>query len=62
MNTYIIKQKKEKYIETKIQAKSKQEALKKLEEGEFDSDDVLEDEFLLPSSDWDIVSIKKERK
>lgn len=59
MKKYVVKQKKEKYIEVTIEAKNKEEAKRKVEEEEYRLSDVLEDEYLLPSSDWETISVEE---
>ena len=60
MSKYVVKQKKEKFVEITVEAKNKKEAIKKVEGGEYDpSSDVLEDEYLLPSSDWETIEVRR---
>lgn len=60
MTKYTIKQKKEKYVEITVEAKSDKKAQEMVDDGDYNPEtDVLEDEFLLPSSDWETIEIRK---
>jgi len=59
MGKYFITQKREKYIRITIEAKNKKEALEKLDDGDYAAEDILEDEFLLPSSNWETIKVEK---
>ena len=54
--TYKIKMQKKKYLEYIVEAKNKERAIEKAFEGDYV--DVTESEFLLPSSDWEVIDIK----
>lgn len=58
---YVVRLKKEKYVDVTVKAKSKKEAEDKAIEGDYDEDQVIEDEFLLPSSEWTVINVEKKR-
>lgn len=60
MKKYSVLQKKTKFAKIFVKAKNKKEAERKAYEGDFDYDtDVIESEFLLPSTEWETVDINE---
>ena len=58
MQKYVVKLARTKFVEITVDAKDKEEAKRKVMEGEYKKEDVLEDEYFLPSTDWEVTTVK----
>jgi len=55
---YKVKFKKIKYMDIIVEAKNKKEAKRKAVEGEYK--EIIKDEFILPSTEWEIIKVEKQ--